>query len=141
LKAYNLPMIGTCKHCGLIFEVKLIHNGFNYSSYAYCDTCGITALLSGWAKRWPQGVEFIQAEIPVEMEAHLAPCTCGGKFTKGNAPRCRNCRQPIDAKDAAVYLEERSPGTKSDRWWQCNWHGLYCVIIEDRKVEDNFRES
>jgi len=72
LKAYNLPMIGTCKHCGLIFEVKLIHNGFNYSSYAYCDTCGITALLSGWAKRWPQGVEFIQAEIPVEMEAHLA---------------------------------------------------------------------
>jgi hypothetical protein len=131
-------MIGTCKHCGLIFELRLIHNGFNYSSYAYCDTCGITAVLSGWDKRWPQGVEFIQAEIPAEMEGYLVPCACGGKFTKGNAPRCRHCRQPIDPKDAAAYIEEHSPGTKTGWRWQGNWHGLYCVILEGRSVADNF---
>jgi hypothetical protein len=133
-------MIGTCKHCGLIFELKLIHNGFNYSSYAYCDTCGTTAVLSGWDKRWPQGVEFIQAEIPVEMETHLSPCACGGKFTKGSAPRCRHCRQPIDPIDAAAYIEEHLQGARTGWRWQRNWHGLYCVILEGRRVEDNFRE-
>jgi len=39
---------GTCEHCGKAFEYYLIHNGFNESSYAYCDKCGMTALLEGW---------------------------------------------------------------------------------------------
>jgi hypothetical protein len=39
--------IGDCEHCKKKFGYYLIHNGFNDSAYAYCDTCGSTALLDG----------------------------------------------------------------------------------------------
>jgi transcription elongation factor Elf1 len=39
---------GKCEHCGESFSYRLIHNGFNESAYAYCGTCGMTALLDGW---------------------------------------------------------------------------------------------
>ena len=35
---------GTCESCGHSFDYMLIHNGFNDSAFAYCDSCGMTAL-------------------------------------------------------------------------------------------------
>jgi hypothetical protein len=85
---------GVCEHCMEKFGIEIFHNGFGDSSYAYCDRCGKTAILSGWSKEWPKGVKCTQAEIAPEMESHLKPCECGGTFTKGNYPRCPKCKQP-----------------------------------------------
>ena len=73
---------GVCEHCAEHFDIEIFHNGFGDSSYAYCDRCGKTAILSGWSKQWPNGVKCTQAEIAPEMEGHLKPCGCGGIFTK-----------------------------------------------------------
>src|SRR5213080_4839621 len=44
---------GTCEHCSSAFDYHLVHNGFNGSSYAYCESCGRTALLY---REWPLAV-------------------------------------------------------------------------------------
>jgi hypothetical protein len=112
--------------------------GFAECSYAYCDGCGKTAILSGWSKHWPKGVKCTQAEIARDMEPHLLPCTCGGTFSKGNSPRCPNCKQVLSAEKAAEYIEPQSPGTKKGWLWQRDWTGLYCAVINGQCVKDNF---
>jgi hypothetical protein len=132
-------MTGKCGDCGGAFDLELLHCGFGDCSYAYCDRCGKTAILSGWDKRWPKGIKLTQAEIPVEMESHLAPCDCGGKFTKGNAPRCPHCGERLSADQAAEHIEAQAPGTKKGWRWQKTWQGLYCIVVNGRSVSDNFR--
>lgn len=134
-------MTGTCEHCGGTFAIEIFHNGFGDSSYTYCERCGETAILSGWSRQWPKDVKCTQAEIAAEMERHLQKCECGGKFTKGNSPRCPLCKEPLSAEKATEYIEAQAPGTKGGWRWQRNWHGLYCAVIENRRVTDNFTDS
>jgi len=124
---------------GASFEIKIFHNGFGNSSYAYCSNCGRTAILSGWSKRWPSGVKCTQAEIAAAMEQYLVPCECGGKFSKGNSPRCPQCNQSLLADKATGYIEAQSPGTAKGWRWQRDWQGIYCAVINDRRVSDNFK--
>ncbi len=79
----------------------------------------------------------IQQEICAAMEPFLKPCECNGAFRRGSSPRCLHCKQPISA-DPAPYIETNAPGTAKGWRWQRNWTGLYCIVIEDRWVEDNF---
>jgi len=81
---------GECPACGHQFDYCLIHNGFNESAYACCDSCGITALLDGW---WmPRDVRIpLHGVIPAKHEALLAACSCGGQYRYGAAPRCPHC--------------------------------------------------
>jgi hypothetical protein len=132
-------MIGTCDHCAEKFKIEIFHNGFGDSSYAYCGTCGMTAILSGWNKRWPKGVKCTQAEIAAEMEP-LTPCVCGGTFAKGHSPRCPHCKQLLSADKVADYIEPQCPGTKKGWRWQRSWCGMYCAVIDNRQVMDNFTE-
>src|SRR5207249_2445978 len=44
---------GTCEHCGQTFGYWLVHCGFSDCSYAHCDKCGMTAILSSWDKHMP----------------------------------------------------------------------------------------
>lgn len=131
-------MTASCEHCRASFDIELVHNGFGESSYAYCSDCGKTAILSGWNKNWPRGVKCTQAEIAPEMEQHLLPCACGGKFSKGNSPRCPKCRQVLSPERAAIYLEDQSPGAKKGWRWQRDWQGIYCVVVSGQSVVDNF---
>jgi hypothetical protein len=39
---------------------------------------------------------------------------------------------------AAEWLERNAPGTAMGWRWQRSWRGLYCIIIEDRVVHDNW---
>jgi hypothetical protein len=133
-------MIGTCDQCGEKFKIEIFHNGFGDSSYAYCDTCGMTAILSGWHKQWPSGVKCTQAEIASEMEPYLKGCGCGGRFAKGNSPHCPHCKQPLSAEKATEYIEQQSSGTQKGWRWQRNWFGIYCAVVDGRKVADNFKE-
>ena len=134
-------MTGSCEHCHASFDVKLVHNGFNDTSYAYCSDCGKTALLNIYSKRWPRGIAWTYAEMPPEMEQYLQPCECGGRFSKGNSPRCPVCKQTLSADEASTYIEEQSPGTRKGWRWQRNWYELYCIIINDRCVGDNFTKT
>jgi hypothetical protein len=134
-------MTGKCGYCKSAFKLDLLHCGFGDCSYAYCNSCGKTALLSGWSKKWPVGVKCTQAEISAEMEVHLEPCSCGGSFLKGSSPRCPECKQPLSASEATSYIEDQAPGTKKGRRWQRNWSGLYGVVINGIKVNDNLKKA
>lgn len=134
-------MTGTCDQCGEKFKIEIFHNGFGDSSYAYCDTCGMTAILSGWHKQWPPGVKCTQAEIASEMEPYLKLCECGGRFAKGNSPRCPRCKQQLSAEKATEYIEQQSPGARKGWRWQRSWTGLYCAVVDGRRVADIFQEA
>lgn len=42
--------------------------------------------------------------------------------------------------DAATWIEADAPGAKRGWRWQRSWRGLYCIIIEDRVVFDNWKD-
>jgi hypothetical protein len=127
--------IGHCEHCKKEFGYYLIHNGFNNSSYAYCDACGTTALLDGY--KVPEGIQIsLHRNITPDMERHLAACKCGGSFKSGASPRCPHCNGALSADHAADYIEKQAAGTKGGWRWQRTWTGLYCIKIEGKEVRD-----
>ena len=130
----------TCEHCGKSFGYQLIHNGFNESLYAYCDTCGMTALLDGM--EIPKSITTIiqQGIITPEIEQNIMPCTCGGRFTHNASPRCPKCLKPLSAEKATKWIESNAPGTGKGWRWQRNWIGLYCILIENRIIENNWKK-
>ena len=73
------------------------------------------------------------------MEQYLQPCECGGRFKRGSAPRCPHCNEPLSPELATSYIESNAPGTKKGWRWQRNWSGLYCIVIEDKRVDNKFR--
>jgi hypothetical protein len=132
--------IGACEHCNETFGYHLIHNGFNNSAYAYCEACGITALLDGW--KVPKGIHLeLHQAIAAEVESCLTPCLCGGSFRADASPRCPHCQQPLSATGAADYIELQAEGSKKGWRWQRTWTGLYCIIIEDRVVRDVWKQA
>src|SRR6185312_17076438 len=102
---------GTCEHCSRTFSYMLLHNGFNDSAYAYCDTCGSTAALSVWSSM-PAGVAVrFHQRISSDVESHLRPCACGGRFRADASPRCPHCRGVLSPVTAASWIEANAPGT------------------------------
>ena len=134
--------IGTCEHCRQQFGYYLVHCGFNDSVYAYCDSCSKTAILSLWDKRMPnlQNCPSYE-EICSAMEPYLQPCGCGGSFKRGSTPRCPRCNKPLSAVLAAAYIESNSPGSWRGWRWQRNWSGLYCIVIQEKLIADNFLQA
>src|SRR5579863_3213712 len=131
---------GVCEQCYGPFEYWLCHCGMAECGYAYCDSCGRTAILSEWDKRRPQLPNCpSQQEICAAMESYLQPCECGGRFRKGAFPRCPRCNQHLSAESATSYIEANAPGAKKGWRWQKSWSGLYCIVIENNKVENNFK--
>jgi hypothetical protein len=63
---------GKCDKCSASFGYLLIHNGFNDSSYAYCDSCCYVALLDHYAapKHAPK-LDF--RVITLQVEQQLLP--------------------------------------------------------------------
>jgi hypothetical protein len=134
--------IGTCDRCGKQFEYYLVHNGFNESAYAYCDKCGRSAILDYYSKSVPKGIGFgYGKEIDSAWERWLEPCECGGRYKGGAQPRCPHCGNELSAEAATQYLEANAPGAKGGWRWQRTWRGLYCIVINDRWVEDNWRTA
>jgi hypothetical protein len=46
---------------------------------------------------------------------------------------------PLSAQVATQYIEANALGTKKGRRWQGNWHETYCIVLEKREVQDNFK--
>jgi hypothetical protein len=134
--------VGECEHCHGQFRYYLIHSGFNDSNYAYCDSCGKTAVLSIWHKRMPKLPDCApHEEICAAMERCIRPCDCGGRFRRGAAPRCPRCGVSLSAESATPYIERNAPGSRTGWRWQRSWSKLYCIVIENKFVEDNFQEG
>ena len=133
---------GQCETCHQYFGYYLIHNGFNDSAYAYCERCGETCILSAWYDKIPKhmGLKFHQV-ISESVEPLLKPCECRGRFRKGTSPRCPHCNSELSAVAATKYIEANAPGAKMGWRWQQDWEGLYCIIVEDKVVNDNWKES
>jgi hypothetical protein len=132
--------IGYCEACHKQFAYDLIHNGFNDSAYAYCDKCGETCLLSAWYDKIPKAAKLrFHQVIDDSVEPFLRRCGCGGKFKKGASPRCPHCYAELSAVAATEYIEKNAPGAKMGWRWQQNWEGLYCIIVEDKVVTDNWK--
>jgi hypothetical protein len=96
------------------FPYMLVHNCFNDTAYAYCDSCGITTLLGGWDDtRRPAAAPLrIQGPIQIETEPWLESCACGGHFTANAEPRCPECRVTLSAEGASTFIENNAPGTR-----------------------------
>jgi hypothetical protein len=128
-----------CNACSSEFEYFLIHNGFNDSAYAYCDTCGTSTLLGIWAKNIPKAVTFKpHGPIDASIEPFLRPCSCGGHFRVGAVPRCPRCRSALSADGVTTTIEKNAPGTKVGWRWQRSWDGIYSIVIDRRYEEDNW---
>jgi hypothetical protein len=131
--------VGSCDRCKRSFEYELIHNGFNDSAYAYCDTCGCTAMISGWRPA-PEGTTLrVHQQISKDIEELLEPCRCGGHFTANASPRCPYCKSPLSAVEAATWIEANAPGASKGWRWQRDWAGLYCIIVQENRSSDPWR--
>jgi hypothetical protein len=130
---------GTC-HSGHRFPYMLVHNGFADTAYAYCDSCGMTTLVGGWDDtRKPTAAPLrIQGPIQIETEPWLEECVCGGHFTASAEPRCPTCGVTLSAEAASIFIEKNAPGAKKGWKWQRSWHGMYCIVISGRLVQNNW---
>ena len=133
---------GTCEHCSAEFPYHLIHNGFNESAYAYCDSCGRTACLSGWCAEIPEGGRWGEhGLLPEAAVALLAACACGGHFTRDASPRCPVCVRALSPDAARSWIEAHAVGSSGGWRWQGSWSGLYSIVIADRVLTDNWRRA
>ncbi len=131
---------GICETCDRRFAYYPIHNGFNDSAYAYCDTCGGTCLLDLW--RLPPNIEIKDyGVIPESVEPLLQSCDCGGSYKRGAPPRCPHCNSTLSSVAATTYIEANAPGTKSGWRWQQTWDGLYCIVIEGKLTNDCWKTA
>jgi hypothetical protein len=130
---------GDCSLCGKQFSYYLIHNGFNNTSYAYCDTCGCTAFFSAYSTK-PDGVVLEPFQkISRNVETYLQQCACGGHFRAVSSPRCPHCHQPLSGLAATTWIEANAPGAAKGWRWQKDWDGLYSIVVDDRRVNDPWK--
>ena len=115
----------------------LLHSGFADSAYAYCDTCGMVAVLDGWSPKVPQAAGLhLHERITRSVEPFLQPCSCGGRFTATASPRCPACSEVMDPIAVTSFIEGNAPGTQMGWRWQQNWSGLYALLMKDHFVKD-----
>ena len=131
--------LGTCEKCAGQFRYQIIHNGFSDTAYAYCDRCGCTAIISGWSPRPADAPFKVHQSISADVEPFLKPCSCGGHFRAGAAPRCPECNSALSADAATSYIEVNAPGTAKGWRWQRDWVGVYCIVVDGRRMDDPWR--
>lgn len=135
--------LGKCDKCGKEFNYYIIHNGFNESSYAYCNKCGKTAFFDTY--KVPKEIQWFfipharHHTMPKELEKYIYPCDCGGSFIHDAVPRCPHCKKVLSANTAREYIEANAPGTEKGWHWQNNWTDTYAIVIEDNRINDNWK--
>jgi hypothetical protein len=127
---------GRCDKCSQSFTYYLVHNGFNDSGYAYCDSCCYVAVFS----HPPPGTPKMDyGHITPEIEPYLLSCPARGYFRAAAQPRCPHCDNTLDPVRATDYIEPNAPGTAKGWRWQRSWTGIYCIIIDNRVANDPWK--
>jgi len=130
---------GVCDKCDADFDYILVHNGFNDSAYAYCRECGCVAILNGYCDQIPDFIDLaIHQPIHSAIEPYLETCQCGGRFRSNATPCCPACKERLSPNAARAYIELNAIGTENGFRWQNNWDGLYCMIVNNSVVYDNW---
>lgn len=135
-------LTGQCDKCGKAFKYNLIHNGFNESSYAYCNKCGKTVFFDTY--KVPKEIKWFfipharHHAIPKDLEKYIEQCECGGNFKLDASPRCPHCHQILSPIEANKYIKS-DPPDKEGWHWQNNWTGTYAIVIEDNRVNDSWK--
>jgi hypothetical protein len=143
---YDRPMFslhkGDCEHCSRNYRYMLLHAGFGDFSYAYCDGCGTLAALAYTNRELATlpATMIRNEEIPASWEPFLRPCSCGGTFRKGAAPRCVYCNSILSAEYAGSHIEKNSAGAVRGWRWQQNWSDTYCLVIEEPNNPGHLRQ-
>jgi hypothetical protein len=132
---------GSCDKCRCTFGYYLINSGLNETFYAYCSQCGMTAVLdTGYEDRAVEGLPRHRSITP-KGERYLAPCSCGGSFKAGAAPRCPHCAKELSATAAASWIESESQGSKQGWKWQNDWESLNAIVIEQRLKKNPWKSK
>jgi len=128
-------MDGLCPACSHHFEARLLHNGFNASSYCYCLSCGAVAVCSHTKK--PSSIDGLEFGPLLSDHAQLLrACTCGGQFHTHAMPRCPSCRAPLNPLEATSWLEAGAQGTNKGWRWQGSWVGLHALVVDENSIAD-----
>jgi hypothetical protein len=124
---------GDCENCGRFYRYSLWNSGFGNNTYAYCDLCGMLAVLYYSnplvAGLPPASVEC--EEMDQSWEPFLLSCPCGGRFRRGASPRCPFCRERLSPTYAAEHIKTQALGAGRAWQWQNSWSGLHCMAIEN----------
>src|SRR6516225_4964216 len=97
---------GVCEHCRSRFEYWLCHCGMAESMYAYCDSCGKTAILSERDKRIAPIAQLPLTTGDLCRNGVISPTArVRGRFRKGGTPRCFHCKHSLSAGAATSYIE------------------------------------
>lgn len=133
---------GKCDKCSTQFNYSLMHCGFGDCLYAYCDSCGKTAFFDDYKLpkdlRGSLQYSAVNYVIPERLESFIERCDCGGQFRHNASPRCPYCKEKLSSIEANKYIKSDSP-EKSGWHWQNNWTGIYAIIIEGNKINDNWK--
>lgn len=124
---------GDCEHCACHYRYSLWHSCFGDTSYAYCDECGRLGLVN-YSNPQVAGFPPLKTqygEMDESWEPFLKPCPCGGRFRRGQSPRCPFCHQKLSAEHAAAHIEAQAHGAGRSWQWQNDWRGVYCMAIDD----------
>lgn len=133
---------GDCEHCGRFYRYSLWDCGFGDNSYAYCDQCGMLALLS-YSHPFIAGLPKLgdlNAQIDESWEQYLRPCACGGSFRMGASPRCPHCNKELSPTHAAAHIEAQAQSTNKAWKWQNDWNGVYCLAIDNPQNPGTLRQ-
>ena len=105
----------TCPHCTK--EIRLrqkypYHAGFSNLGFLYCDSCTAILKFGSYNRNYVRIVGdkhpwMLSSGEKRQVEEHLKPCFCGGRFQFDAYPRCPQCGQELQSllPDALHFLE------------------------------------
>lgn len=130
-----MPDIGSCENCNQRFSYALIHNGFNDSAYAYCDTCGCVAS-SLLGREPPTASRFAStARLPRTSSGTLIDVAAGVSFELKHRRDARIADTHSRLMSPPDILRRMRQGPRKDGAGNVNWQGLYCIIVEGRSIK------
>jgi hypothetical protein len=122
-------MLLTCPHCALqttIDQEYPYHSGFSDMGFLYCDSCPNTFVFSSCNKSYNRfaGEKHpwsLNAREKRNLEKHIRPCSCGGRFRFSAFPRCPHCGKDLSSllPDTIhfIIVGQKFDGDKENDLW------------------------
>ncbi len=153
----------TCYHCEAAIKYTNTHAASADQVFFYCNKCGIVTTLDRYSKEMEEGKfydKFLKSKsydlnddfymgqfwldmkkMRREIEIHLAPCSCSGKFTADAVPRCPACKEELEWDKVADNLEKTTGRTMPHyfrRFIRKGWHDMYYFVFDLQIVRNNW---
>ncbi len=94
------PYKETCPICNYDFRF-MRYSGMSLSyPHFYCDSCSNVILRKSDFEKVMRN--DISEDLLRDIVQSLPKCSCGGKFSSGNNPKCPHCKNEIRHQDTAI---------------------------------------